>query len=209
MSLIPFPDVPNVPGVPALLRSLTVPTPGAILNSALGGIAEAAFGKVVWGVFDQNGTEVLKPDSFLGIDYRNDARVSNYPQEQGAFASYNKVATPFDCRVKMAIGADKAARTEFLETVIRMLGGIDLFTVVTPEVTYVNAALQSYDYRRDSSNGVSMLTVDLVFVEVRITATANFSPVEAPMQPSGADAVSGGQVQTFPVNQSIVVGTPL
>lgn len=196
MPLIPFPNVPNVPGVPNILRSLTVPTPGALVNMALGGIAEYVFGPTVWGVFDQNGKEVLFPDSFLGIDYRNEARVSNYPQEKGAFASYNKVETPYDCRVQMAIGADKAGRTAFLETLESLRKGLDLLTVVTPEVSYTSANLQSYNYRRTSQNGVSMLVVELDFIEIRVTAEAQFSgEVESPKEPSAADPVSDGQVQ--------------
>lgn len=206
MSLIPFPNVPNVPGVPAILRSITVPTPGALLNAALGGIAEAIFGAVVWGVFDQSGNAALVPDSFLDIDYKQDMRVSNYPQEAGAFASYNKVGTPYDCRVRMALGGDKASRAAFLAQLDTMLKAIDLFTVVTPEATYVNAALQNYNYRRESRNGASMLVVDLWFIEVRLTGIATFSQ---PSQPSGADAVSNGQVQTFPVSQSVISSVAL
>lgn len=208
MSLISFPNVPNVPGVPAVFRSLTVPTPGALLNMALGGIAEAVFGKVVWGVFDKAGKAALTPDSFLDIDYKNESRVSNYPMEAGAFAAYNKVGTPFDCRVKMAIGGDKASRTAFLATVEAMVGSIDLYTVVTPEATYTNAALQNYSYRRESKNGATMLTVELWFIQVRLTGAATFSkPV--PSQASGADPVSGGQAQTSPVSQSVITAVAL
>lgn len=204
MSLIPFPNVPNVPGVPALVRNFTVPTAGQLLNNVLGGIAEAIFGKVVWGVFDQSGKEALTPDSFLDIDYKQDMRVSQYPQEAGAFASYNKIGTPYDCRVKMAIGGDKASRAVFLAKCDAMLKTIDLFTVVTPEATYINAALQNYNYRRETKNGATMLTVDLWFIEVRLTGVAAFS---LPAQPSGADPVSGGQVQTFPLaNRVAVIG---
>lgn len=201
MSLIPFPDVPNVPGVPAVFRSLTVPTPGQLLNNLLGGVAEAIFGTVVWGVFDQSGNAALNPDSFLDIDYKQDLRVSNYPQEEGAFASYNKVGTPYDCRVRMALGGDKASRTAFLAQIETMLKSIDLFTVVTPEATYTNASLQNYNYRRESRNGATMLIVDLWFIEVRVTGVATFSQ---PSQPSGADPVSNGQVQISPVSQSVI-----
>jgi Na+-translocating ferredoxin:NAD+ oxidoreductase RnfD subunit len=207
MPLIPFPNVPNVPGVPAILRSVTVPSAGAILNVILGGVAASIFGPVVWGIFDQAGNEILLPDSFLDIDFKNDVRVSSYPQESGAFASYNKVNTPYDCRVKMAIGADKATRTAFLDQVDAMLKSIDLYTVITPEKTYMNAALQNYSYRRESSSGVSMITVDLWFLEVRTTGTAQFSAVA---QPSGASPVSDGQVQTYEVGTANeVAGTPL
>ena len=202
MSLIPFPDVPNVPGVPAVFRSLTVPTAGQLLNSVLGGVAEAIFGPVIWGVFDQSGNAALVPDSFIDIDYKNDTRVSNYPQEAGSFAAYNKVGTPYDCRVRMALGGDKATRTAFLAKLDAMLKTIDLFTVVTPEVTYVNASLQNYNYRRETKNGATMLIVDLQFTEVRTTAIATFS---APTkQASGSDPVSDGQVQASPVTQSVI-----
>jgi len=139
--------------------------------------------------------EALTPDSFVGIDYKNNMRVSNYPQEEGAFASYNKVGTPYDCRVRMAIGGDKATRTAFLAKCDAMLKSIDLYTVITPEAQYTNASLENYDYRRESRNGATLLIVDLAFIEVRITAVATFSAVVKPGQPSGADPVSGGQVQ--------------
>lgn len=305
MPLIPFPNVPNVPGVPDILRSITVPTPGALLNMALGAAAEAVFGKVVWGIFEDvpavpavastdskelqtqldkvnadwavelkksddlqvrisseynqlaaakaagdtanaeaiqiqidgdeanqsniinradakyrgpkealqkqiansyGGTpgtpavpastkEALTPDSFISIDYKNNMRVSNYPQEEGAFASYNKVGTPYDCRVRMAIGGDKTTRTAFLAKCDVMLKSIDLYTVITPEAQYTNASLENYDYRRESRNGATLLIVDLAFIEVRITATATFSSAVKPAEPSGADPVSDGQVQ--------------
>jgi hypothetical protein len=201
MSLIPFPNVPNVPGVPAILRNATIPSAGQLLNNVLGGVAEAIFGRVVWGVFDQSGRAALQPDSFLDIDYKQDMRVSQYPQEAGAFASYNKVGTPYDCRVRMAIGGDKTSRTAFLAQVDAMLQTIDLYTVVTPEATYTNAALQNYGYRRESRNGATMLTVELMFTQVRLTGVATFS---LPAKPSGADPVSGGQVQTFAVATPIV-----
>lgn len=210
MPLIPYPNVPQVPGVPEILRSITVPTPGAILNQGIAAVFESIFGAVVWGVFDQSGNEVLKPDSFLDLDYKNNFRISDYPQESGAFASYNKVGTPYDCRVGMAIGADKAGRTAFLAQIDKMLKSIDLFTVITPEATYSNASLENYSYRRESKNGASMIVVELWFIEVRITANADFSKPNQAQQPSGASPVSDGQVQTFPLPDApIIVGTPI
>lgn len=190
--LIPFPNVPNVPGVPALLRSFTVPSAGAILNRVLGAAAAEVFGQNIWGIFDSKGTEVLVADSFLSIDYQNGARVSQAPQEEGSFASYNKVANPFDCTVMLTIGADKAARTAFLQKVEDMLASTDLFTVVTPERTYTNASLENSSYRRNSANGVTLITVTLNFVQIRSSATSTTTPTQ---DASGADIVSDGQVQ--------------
>jgi hypothetical protein len=213
MSFIDFPNVPNVPGVPAIARSITVPTPQALEVGAVGALTDLlGFTAPVWGVFDQSGNKALNPDSFLAFEYKNSSRVSDYPQEQGAFASYNKVATPFDVRVRMSIGSDLAARTDFLATCDTMLKSTDLFNVVTPEATYVNVTLDNYDYRREQKNGATLITVELSFVEIRITATAQFSsgasstPLAADQvqSPSAADPVSDGQVQAFAVPPGII-----
>ena len=205
MSLIPFPNVPNVPGVPAILRSATVPTLGQLLNNAIAGVVEFLFGAVRWGVYDQAGNKALNPDSFIDIDFKNESRVSNYPQEAGAFAAYNKVDTPYDCRVRMAIGGDKASRTAFLAKCDSMRRSIELFSVVTPEATYLNATLQNYSYFRETKNGASMLTVDLMFLEVRNTADAKYSPV--PAAPSAASVISGGQVQAVIASLPRAIGS--
>lgn len=192
MPLIPFPSVPQVPGVPVLLRSLTVPTPGALFNVAASGLASTLFGTITWAVLSADGQKVLNPDSFVGIDYSNSGEVSNYPMEAGAFSSYNKVSNPYDCSVTMTIGADKAARTSFLAKLEQLVQGLDLLSVVTPEVTYINANLKRYDYKRTAQNGLSLITAQLYFTQVRQTAK---STVRDTADPSGAINISGGQIQ--------------
>lgn len=231
MPYIQFPNVPAVPGVPALLRSVTVPTPQALEVGALGALTNLlGFSAPVWGVFDQDGNEVLQPDSFLGMDFRNNARVSDYPQEQGAFESYNKVQTPYDVRIRMAIGADLQTRTFFLAQCDAMLKSTDAFMVVTPEVTYQNATVENVAYRRETRNGATMITVELWFLEIRISAVAQFSaasattgsgapyafgsasalPADQVQSPSAADAVSDGQVSVkTPQYQPSVLFGPL
>lgn len=230
MPLIEFPNVPNVSGVPALLRSVTVPTPEALEVSAAGALTTLlGFGPPVWGIFDQDGNQVLVPDSFLGMDFRNNARVSDYPQEQGAFESYNKVQTPYDIRVRMAIGADLQTRTAFLAQCEAMLKSTDTFMVITPEATYPSTTVENVAYRRETRNGATMITVDLWFLEVRVTATAQFSsasattgsgapvafgsasalPADQVQSPSAASSISDGQVYAkAPQYQSSVLFGP-
>jgi len=57
-----------------------------------------------WGIYDMSGAPVLTASSVAGMEYARDWRVSNYPQEQGAFASYNKVKTPFTAKVTFLVG---------------------------------------------------------------------------------------------------------
>lgn len=192
MSLIPFPDIPNAPGVPALLRSATVPTIDSLVNQGISAALEAIFGPEKWGVYTSNGALALNHDVFLGIEYRNMYLVSNYPQEDGAFANYNKVGTPFDCKVKLAVGADKSARTSFLAGLDFMIKKIETYSVVTPEITYPEVTLENYQYRRTSRNGARVIVVDLWFKEIR--KNVNTEKKET-AEPQGQLMQSLGQIQ--------------
>lgn len=206
MPLITFPNVPQVPGVPAVLRGITIPTLPQILNIGLSGLASLIFGTPLWGIFNKDGDKVLNPDSFLGIRYRNGARISDFPVEAGSFGSYNKVQTPFDAAVQMAISADLATRRQFLVLLSAMIQTTDLYSVVTPEISYPSVNMVNYNYSRSDQQGATLLIVELQFEEVRQTAVTQYSQVQ---QPSGADPVNDGQVQSYPVssNGSLQTGT--
>lgn len=202
-----------MPGVPALNRSALTAILGLSSVARVAGIINSAIATPVWGIFDKSGNEVLFPDSFLGIEYKNGSRVSDYPVEKGAFASYNKVDTPWDIRIRMAIGGSVEARAAFLATVETMLHSTTLYDIATPEIPFINGTLDNVDYRRDSKNGVSLLTVELMFTEVRETGGAQYSaadngaapiPASQTQSVSGASPVSDGQVQTSSVSAPVV-----
>ena len=52
-----------------------------------------------WGIFDQSGDPVITADTIVEVGYRREYRISDFPVEEGSFASYNKVQTPYDVRV--------------------------------------------------------------------------------------------------------------
>lgn len=194
MPLIPFPNIPALPGVPQLPRSLAVPV-AAILTH----ISADNFGlfsvtqQPGWGVYDDGGSQVAVADSFVDFEHAKDWRISDYPVEEGAFESYNKVETPYNERVTFAKGGTDADRSDFLDAIAAAVESFDLFSVVTPEVTYVGANLVHYDYRRTSRNGVTLLIVEIGIREVRVTATTTFTKTKSP---SGAAQQNGGTVQT-------------
>lgn len=197
MPLIPFPNVPQVPGVPAVLRGLTIPSLGELANLGLGAIAALIFGIPRWGLYDQDGQQVLLFDTFLGIRFRNGSRISSFPVEQGSFSSFNKVDTPFDAMLRFAHSGDMASRGAMLNSLEALKGSVDLFSVVTPEIVYPSANVVAYSYERNSRSGPSQLIVDVYVEEVRETARAAFSSTA---EPDGTDEESSGQVQTFPVS---------
>lgn len=203
MPLIQFPNVPNVPGVPALMRGVTIPTSIASLVGLGAGIW-SDFLASRWGVFDDGGGRVLVADSFIGIEFKNDSRQSNYPIEEGGFQTFDKIDTPYDARVTMAIGGDLVTRSLFLSTCDDMLHSIKLYSVVTPEKTYASASVVNVGYRRETKNGATLLTVQLWFQEVRTKVSILFSG----QNPASADVVSDGTVQSFPMDSSSSVSAP-
>jgi hypothetical protein len=190
-----FPDVPALPGVPALLRSATAQV-GASLNGLLvaAGLGQfsLSIAKPVWGLFDEDGNAIAVADSVRTLQYRGESRVSDYPQEDGAFESYNKVQLPYAAVVSLACGGDVQRRANFLSAVEQAKQSTDLYSIVTPEIVYLNANVVAYDYRRTQRDGATLLTVDLHVEEVRVNATASFANVQ---NPASADPASQGQVQ--------------
>lgn len=200
-----FPNVPDVPGVPPLLRD---PTAAALVLPALL-IADAAFSPETvigpqWGIFDQNGNPVIVGDSCYGMSFRNEYRISNYPVEQGGFASYNKVANPYDFKITFTKGGTEGERQAFLLAVASIVTSLDLFEAVTPELRYGNANAVHYDYRRTARDGATLLIVDVYLEEVRQTATPTFTNTQAP---DGSGAVNNGNVQTSTPAQTSVPAT--
>jgi len=203
MDLIPkslYPLVPNAPGVPAVLRDgakiLDGATGGLLgisdaLDSILGTSAEQ------WGIFNPlSGQSIALADSVVSIQYRNESRISDYPVEQGSFASYNKVANPYDVRIRMVKGGRQEDRSSFLSAIEAASIVTDLYTVVTPEKTFENANITGYDYARETLNGAYVIIVDIDIREVRTTATAMFAATKSP---NCAAADYQGQVYAAPV----------
>jgi hypothetical protein len=164
---------------------------------------------VQWGLFSQDGLGPdITGDSVMAVDYRNERRISNFPQEQGAFASYNKVKEPLDVRVTFTFGgftnfgvlgalgalgsgSGDAARQSFLLDCAQASDSLGLYSVVTREVSYGNMNVTHVDYRRTAKNGATLLTVDVWCQEVRLVGTAAFSDTQ---NSDSADPVNGGQV---------------
>ncbi len=169
-----------------------------------------------WGIFAQSGQPLLAVDSVDSIEYARDYRVSDYPQEQGAFQSYNKVQTPFLAKVGFLIAA---TRTDFLNAIEAACASLQLVAVVTPEISYPSANLTHYGYRRDGQSGKTMIRVDVWCEEIRFsggsasgnntqstnasqpTQSGNVQPAGPATQnapaPSGPD-YGGGGPDSFP-----------
>lgn len=200
MPLIQFPDVPDVLGVPNVLRSTSANlnetnilsaiysgNPLSIIDSIL---------KPTWGIFTADGTgRVITPDSVIGFEYRGEAKIMDYPIEFGGFSTYNKVQVPFDIRMRMVCGGNIATsemtRMSFLQRLEDMKASLDLYQLITPDFVYPSVNLVHFDYSRTAVNGVSLLMVEASFQEVRVTGEATYTNTKSD---SSTGTVSQGNV---------------
>lgn len=198
-------SIPSLPGMPSLLKPPTTLSGlnKAVLNGALltsdAFIIAGMISPPKWGIY--LGTSlVVTADSVHSIEYKQDTTISNYPQEAGAFQSYNKVGTPFDVKLELTRGGTDADRALFMETLDSVAQTLKLYDVVTPEKIYRSANIQRIGYRRTASNGAGLITADVWLVQVRVNAAASFSNTASK---SGADPVTVGTVNPTTPTQAI------
>lgn len=185
-----MPFVPFAPGVPPLTSYAPLETITLLVSDALTFLS-GLFGPP-WGIF-LGGVSIIDADSVVTLDYRQDWTVSDYPVEQGAFETYDKVETPFDVRVRFSSGGSEANRFALLQSIADIADSITLLDIVTPEQVYPSVTIYHYDYRRTSQNGVGLIQVDVWCKEVRVTTTTQFSNTQ---NPQSDNPQGGGNVQT-------------
>ena len=230
MPLIPFPDIPRVPGSPAIPRSPSSPTSESsglsFLKGALFDIFQSAIAQR-WGIYDQFGNALgtsnifvdtlgtivsdvvgLSVQSTSSISYIKETRISDFPIEQGSFASFNKAELPANPSVILAVGSNELVRAAFLKEIDAACKSTGLYNILTPEITYMNYSIEKYNYRRESMRGCTLLLVELYLKEIR-QVSAQFSnnnngQIQNPKDAGASPQINNGRVQTqTPPNQSV------
>lgn len=211
----PFPNVPKLPGVPQLARSIRFPAslpPGLGTAIAIGALWKAISAKPQWGVFNSGGTRVIAPDSVIDFGYRNEWQVSSFPVQRGAFANYNKVASPFEISVRMSKGGSLGDRSTFLAQIAAIADDLNLYKIITPERSYVGCNISRYEITRRGAQGAYLLTdVDLYFTEIRqvtLQVTSSSATVQAPKAPSATPPIDQGVIQTTTSPASAAFSAP-
>jgi hypothetical protein len=177
----------SLPGLPALPLTVNV-FDQATLMVADGFIS--SFGAEQWGLY-LNGVPIIIADNVVSLEYRQDWRLSTYPQEQGAFATYNKVATPFEAKLRFSTGGSKSDRQNFIDSIAAVAGDTNLYDVVTPEAVYPSCNIVHYDYKR-AAESAGLIAVDVWVEQVVIAGAATFSNTK---NPSNAAQTQNGLVQ--------------
>jgi hypothetical protein len=166
-----FPNVPDLPGVPPIARKLGTEAVAAIglLDPSLEASIFGGQQPEQWGIADSHYNFVLQPDSVVRMDVDEPYRVSDYPVEQGLFASYNKVKIPKSGTVTMAKGGSTSERQAFLHAAEAVEKSLEQYTILVPEGFYGPVTIDRVSYERRASNGATLILVHLHFTEIRIT----------------------------------------
>ncbi len=223
--ILPIPQFPNVPiaaGVPPVLRTELNGVVSAINGSisqangalsransaiqALTGDSPQAFAAQTtpqWGVFDANGNLAIDADTVFSFEYKKSYVTPDYNQEQGAYQTWNKVEMPGEPRIILVKSGTVTDRETFLAQVRAAQQSLNLYSVYTPEYTFSSVSINDYNIMaRTADSGATMIRVELLIKEVRVTAVQQFSSssttAAAPgttVTSQGASQVSDGTVQ--------------
>lgn len=155
-------------------------------------------GQPAWGIY-LNGAPVILADSVISFEYKKDYTLSDYPVEQGGFATYDKVELPFDVRFTFSKGGSDSDRQDFLNSVEAIKGNTILYDAYIPECIYTNVNVSHYDFRRTSSNGLGLLVINIYLIQVRVTGEQAFSNTQ---NAGSANPQNNGNVQAQPPNQN-------
>lgn len=188
MPLIPYPNVPKVPGVPDVLRAVGAVSGAVVVAQQFGLLNASSY----WGMLNVNGNEAIRPDSVVAFDYHGESKVASYPLEDGGFSAYNKIRTPVDIRLVMTCGGQQhITRDAFLSKLESMKDSLELVSIVTPDRVYQNLNVIAVNTSRVSGNGVSLVTAEVGLMEIQTSAVSGYASTA---KPSGASPVSNGSV---------------
>lgn len=168
-----------------------------------------------YAILDASSSAVLvTADTFKSVEYRGEQRVADYPIEQGGFASYNKVAEPFDLRLVLCAGGgdlvqqlaggalsaidgylndvlstnftQPMTRSQFILACEALLTSLTLVDVVTPDRTYEQLNCMHFSYTKTKEAGAGMVTGELWFREIRQAAQATYTASGQPVVSSSS-----------------------
>ena len=174
------------------------------LASVIGGLVSGQR----WGLY-RNGLPVVVAEQVAAFGYKQDWPISTYPVEDGGFASYDKVAMPYDVRIQFVSGGDSLTRQALLASLNAIKRDLNLYDAVTPDAVYLSCNVQHVDYDQVSDRGVGLIRVNVYLIEIRVTAGAQYnqaSPLSNARSPSSVDPVNGGTAQTLTPNQRVQQG---
>jgi hypothetical protein len=150
-----------------------------------------------WTLLDEYGETAVEFTSFLDVDIKNEGQALSYPVELGGFANYNKVESPLEIRVTLAVQGSESDFEHILFQLEDYKREAVKLVVVTPAALHPSMTLESYSYKRGREAGAGLLAVELSLVEVREVETqVTTTVITKPKNPTSAGKTDTGQTQS-------------
>lgn len=194
---IPIFNVPNLPGVPPMIRSALTSVGNAEgLIASVGTVLQFLAGAPplpTWGIYlSSTMTKVINADSIMSFTYKKMADIPTFQVQGGQLSAYNKVQFPYDASVRITKGGSQADRQSLIRQLDAVQASLENFTIVTPEKSYLNANVIGYDLtRKDQGDAYFFSDVEIYLKQVptttavytSITVTPTNNAVQASAQP--------------------------
>ena len=133
--------------------------------------------------------------SMIEFTQEKSSRLPDEPIEKGSFATYNRVIEPRSITCRLAVKGKAADLQNAIDRLTTLCENDEKITLTTPEQSYPNMMLESFDYRRDAQNGRGVLYVDLRLKEIReVASQQTTTAVEEAEEPINAEDAADGSV---------------
>ena len=160
-----------------------------------------------WGLYTQGSdpTPVLDVDTVIDLKFGDTSKVSDFPVEEGSFASYNKVIAPYQPKIKVIVGSSKDGQTSsqvriknLLQDLFEEVRSTNIYDLHLPETYYEGVTVEKYDYSRTAAKGRGMLEVDITLMQIiEVSPQSTTVTLPSPKKPKAAPGVNGGKAQPF------------
>ena len=152
-------------------------------------------------------TAAVDFNSMQEFSAEKSSRLPDEPIEKGSFSTYNRIIEPRAITCQLSVEGSASKLQNAIDRLTTLCENDEKITLTTPEQSYKNMMLESFDYRRDATNGRGVLFVDLRFKEIREVQSAQTTtaveeaesaePIEAEDAADGSvcDDIDDGEVQ--------------
>jgi len=149
-------------------------------------------------------TAAVDFNSMQEFSAEKSSRLPDEPIEKGSFSTYNRIIEPRLITCQLSVEGSASKLQSAIDRLTDLCENDEKITLTTPEQSYPNMMLESFDYRRDAMNGRGVLYVDLRFKEIRevksqqtTTSVEEAEPIEAEDAADGSvcDDIDDGEMQ--------------
>lgn len=140
-------------------------------------------------------TAAVDFNSMQEFSAEKSSRLPDEPIEKGSFSTYNRIIEPRSITCQLSVEGSAAKLQGAIDRLTTLCENDEKITLTTPEQRYKNMMLESFDYRRDATNGRGVLYVDLRFKEIReVQSAQTTTSVEEEEEPIEAEDAEDGSV---------------